>query len=228
MWTNSGVDVEVCPRSAIRAQPREAVLGHHGLERLDLGRTEAAQVGVHGVQARHDASRQVDEQRVRRERLQAEDAPLTSQEGVHDEPHLALHRVHHPRVALQVTEPPSELVVYPALTQPDPARNEPRHTRQVSVGAPSMQRGRRRPPHSPRSAPTISPLATGPISAHLAGARPARFLSLHHSMRCAAPSFLSGSSRLASTFRRAAGLAPTPESHAHSFLPSFMPGLLPL
>jgi len=69
------VDVDVHAGETPTAKSRKAVLGDQLFERRDLGFGESHEIVVDHVDARNDAAREVNEQRIRRERLDTEHAP---------------------------------------------------------------------------------------------------------------------------------------------------------
>ena len=98
------VDVEMNHRPTFGAHWRESVRCHHLLERSERRPVEAAQVAIDRVEAGHDAAGQVHEQRVRRQRLDAEHAVLAHDRSVDQESQLRFHRVHDQRARFQAPE----------------------------------------------------------------------------------------------------------------------------
>jgi len=80
---DGGVHVEVDRLGLHFVYGGEPLLGHHHLQVGDRRIVESAQVPVHGIDARHDSTRETNEERIGRERFEAEDTRLSERQCSH-------------------------------------------------------------------------------------------------------------------------------------------------
>jgi hypothetical protein len=72
-----GVDIEMDRLGLQLVHGGEPLRDHHRFQVGDCLVVEPAQVAIHGVDARHDSTRETDEERIGRKRLEAEDTRLS-------------------------------------------------------------------------------------------------------------------------------------------------------
>jgi hypothetical protein len=98
------VDVEVDALATKCSNFGEALIGHHELELREIETMHAAQVAVKRVDARHRATRKVDEQWIRTERFDPENAQFADCGGVEKQSQLRAHWVDDALARLQIVE----------------------------------------------------------------------------------------------------------------------------
>jgi hypothetical protein len=98
------VNIQVQNGRLDAAHQGEALLGNELMQLHERFIVETAQVAIDRVQARHDSAAQMHEQRVGRERFQAEDALFSGDECIDEHAHLLRHGIDDRRPLLEPVE----------------------------------------------------------------------------------------------------------------------------
>jgi hypothetical protein len=165
------VHVQVDKRPSLGAHRLQTVRRQDLFQCADRRLVEAPQVPVERVQAGHDPAGQVHEQRVGRQRFDAEHAMLTDRRRVHQQPHLRFHRVDDHRTGLEVSELIAQRLVNAEIANERAEPGETAVAGQPRVCLPGVDITGVSATDSARSALAISALASERISTHLLGAR---------------------------------------------------------
>jgi len=174
-----GVDIEVHGLGLQRVHGGEPLLNHHRFQVGDRLVVESAQVAIHGIDARHDSTRETDEERVGRERLQAEHSRLSGDVRVEQKPQLCLHRVDHQDAALEAKEETSELRVDSLPSAKAAEAREAGDAGERRVVLPSMDARRIGATDALVAAIAIPALAATHVPTHLMDARRVRCSCSH-------------------------------------------------
>jgi hypothetical protein len=157
----------------------EALLDHHRFQVGDRRVVEPAQVAVHGVDARHDSTGETDEERISRERLEAEDTRLSGNVRVEQQAQLRLHRVDHHHAALEAIEKTPKLRVDPLPSAEAAEAREAGDAGERRVVLPSMDARRIGATDALVTTVTVATLAAAHVSTHLMDARRVRCSCSH-------------------------------------------------
>ena len=179
------------PRAADVSHPRdlhgqESLLGDHSPELVELGRSEAAQVVVDGIDTRHRPTREVTEQWTGSQPLEVEHARGTGNRAVNQQLYLRMHWVDHASPNLHILEQSSQLFAQSLLLHECVESREPSQSRQARVGLADPQCARVGAPHSlvlTLPLPPLGPLASESFSSHLLGARRASCCWVHQRLQ---------------------------------------------
>ncbi|MEO7038205.1 MAG: hypothetical protein ABI335_30620 [Polyangiaceae bacterium] len=168
------VSMSMVKRSGRRSQHPQTVLGNDRFELLALIRSEATQIIVERIDARHRPASQVLEQRVVGEPLEVEHPSRSDHRRVNKQLDLGVHRIDDLLACLEMTEVSGKLPTQPLALRKGVEVDEPADPRQARVVSAPLQL-----PHisTPNSAarclpvPARCPLASQRRSSHLLGAR---------------------------------------------------------
>jgi hypothetical protein len=112
----------------------EPVVRHQQLEPAESHLVHAAQVAVHGVEARHRAARELDEQWVCSQRLEPKHALLADHVGVEQQPELSRHRVDDAAARLELVEHQAQRPIDAESSHVHAERHQATDARQRLIG----------------------------------------------------------------------------------------------
>ncbi|HEU4412128.1 MAG TPA: hypothetical protein VFS43_43200 [Polyangiaceae bacterium] len=166
-----GIDVEEDLVQKAPAERSQTLRGHQPFERGDVRFAEAGEVAVDGVEARHDAAGQADEERVGRERFEPEDARFAGREGVHQEAKLGGHGGDDGGAVLERAEGAVQGAVDAFVGEKGAEGDQARDARERRVRGPEANPLGVGALNRPVAPVAVAALASEHVAAHLLGAR---------------------------------------------------------
>ena len=149
------------------ANGANAVLDHQLFQGANGRDIEAPAIAVDGAETRHDATRQINEQRIGGQRLEPKYASLASDVGVEEQPELTLHRIDHPLAGLEVGKSAFQLGINTRASAEDPETRQPCDSGQRCIPDTRVQARRIGTANPPVSQVPISSLASPDVAAQL-------------------------------------------------------------